>query len=86
MDGFALRNQDTDLPQLCDDLFGLVTLSRHGSDPPRSHKTYFKVDQFNGGGSLSDGAGEESHPAAAPRAPYQQTLVASDESDLQVRG
>jgi hypothetical protein len=39
-----------DMP-LRDDLFGFVTLSRHRSDPPRCHKTYFRVDEFNGGGS-----------------------------------
>ncbi|MFN7882912.1 MAG: hypothetical protein ACK5PF_07850, partial [bacterium] len=45
--------QDIDLSQFRDDLFGLVTLSRHEQDPPRCHKTYFKVDQFNGGGSAA---------------------------------
>jgi hypothetical protein len=56
MDLHCETNQDIDLPQLRDDLFGFVTFSRHGSDPPRCHKTYLKVDQFNGGGS-SDATG-----------------------------
>ncbi|WP_284178453.1 hypothetical protein [Rhabdaerophilum sp. SD176] len=30
-----------------------MTLSRHEQDPPRGHKTYFKVDQFIGGGSFT---------------------------------
>lgn len=51
-DGFALRDQDIDLPQFRDDLFEFVMLSRHGSIPSRCHKTYLKLDQFGGGGSL----------------------------------
>lgn len=51
--GFALRKPGHHLSQLRDDLFGLVTPSGRGSAPHlRCHKTYFKVDQFNGGGSV----------------------------------
>jgi hypothetical protein len=45
-----LRDQHINLSQLRDNLFGLVALLRHGG-PPVCQKTYFWVDQFNGGGS-----------------------------------
>ncbi|CAI0344305.1 hypothetical protein BO1005MUT1_320135 [Hyphomicrobiales bacterium] len=43
-----LRDQHIDLPQLRDDLFGLVALLWHRG-PPVCQKTYFRMDQFNGG-------------------------------------
>src|ERR1700756_965015 len=46
----ALRDQNVDLAQLRDDLFGLVALPCHYS-PPGCQKTYLKSDHFNGGGS-----------------------------------
>src|SRR5271156_3415297 len=46
----ALRRQDIHLAQLGDNLFRLVAFLSHRGPPPRS-KTYFKVDQFSGGGS-----------------------------------
>src|SRR5271163_812375 len=47
----SLRDQYVDLSKLRDDLFWLMTLSRHCGPPP-CPKTYFKVDQFGGGGSM----------------------------------
>ncbi|MFD2258225.1 hypothetical protein ACFSMZ_00385, partial [Chelativorans composti] len=39
------------LPKLRDDLVGLVSLVGH-CGPPSGSKPYFKVDPFNGGGSI----------------------------------
>ncbi len=47
-----------------DDLFGFVTLSRHGSDPPRCHKTDVKMDQFIGVDHIP--ATERRHSDAEP--------------------
>ena len=51
-DRMDLRHQNVDLTQLGDNVLLLAALSRH-SDPPSPYPTtYFKVDQFNGGGSV----------------------------------
>src|SRR5690606_4533934 len=47
----ALAAQNLNLPKLRDDLVGLVSLVCH-CGPPSWSKPYFKVDPFNGGGSL----------------------------------
>src|SRR5690606_18421068 len=47
----ALAAQNLNLPKLRDDLVGLVSLVGH-CGPPSWSKPYFKVDPFNGGGSV----------------------------------
>src|SRR5690606_26760033 len=47
----ALAAQNLNLPKLRDDLVGLVSLVCH-CGPPSWSKPYFKVDPFNGGGSM----------------------------------
>src|SRR5690606_15831239 len=51
----ALAAQNLNLPKLRDDLVGLVSLVCH-CGPPSWSKPYFKVDPFNGGGSLQQPA------------------------------
>src|SRR5690606_7325182 len=51
----ALAAQNLNLPKLRDDLVGLVSLVCH-CGPPSWSKPYFKVDPFNGGGSVSGNA------------------------------